>query len=56
MHFLLARQPTKEGADIGGLAVKCCGKPTLMAAHTSALDFCALTPVNAQARKINRLT
>lgn len=54
-HFLLARQPTKKEADTGVLAVRLCGKPTLIAVHTSALDFskCANNSVNAQAGKIN---
>lgn len=57
MYFLLARQPTKKGADIGVLAVRLCGKPTLVAVDTSAPDFCKCvnTSVNAQAGKINIL-
>lgn len=57
MHFLLTRQPTKKEADVGVLAVRLCGKPTLIAVHTSALDFCkhVNTAVNAQTGKINIL-
>ena len=57
MHFLLARQPTKKGAAVGVLAVRLCGKPTLIAVRTLTLDFCKCvnTSVNAQAGKINIL-